>query len=443
MQAALSGFRNVFRIKELRDKVLFTLAMLLIYRLGGYIPVPGVNPGALSNLFSSNNNLFSLYNTFVGGALSRAAIFSLGIMPYITASIIIQLAGTVSKQVKDLQKMGQEGRAKLTQWTRYGTIIISAVQSIGISTWLLNAAPASGGEALLVAGMNKWGFIALTTITLTAGTVFIMWLGEQITARGIGNGISLIIFIGIIAQVPPAIITEYQFLVQGIHSIANEFVIIAIVVIIVMFIIFIDQGTRRIPLQSPRRIVGRKVMGGQSSFLPLKVNTAGVMPVIFASAIMFLPAQIASFLPDVSFAQSIGRMMLPGQWLYSVVYVVLIVFFTYFYTAIQYNPTEIADNLKKSGGFIPGIRPGRRTAEFIDVILTRVTLTCAVFLAFISVGPFWLKDKLDMSFYIGGTSVLICIGVALETLRQLQAKLQEQNYDGFMKKGKIRGKRKY
>jgi preprotein translocase subunit SecY len=270
-----------------------------------------------------------------------------------------------------------------------------------------------------------------------------MWLGEQITSRGIGNGISLIIFIGIIARVPIAIMNEFEMFWNQEHSLAMEIIIVGTVFAIIMFIIYIDQGIRRIPIQSPRRVVGRRVMGGQSSFLPLKVNTAGVMPVIFASAIMFLPAQLVAFFPNWQTGQAIGRSMLPGEWGYSIVYVVLIVFFTYFYTAIQYNPTEIADNLKKSGGFIPGIRPGKKTAEFIDGILTRVTLTCAIFLAFISVFPFYLKDKLNMSFYIGGTSVLICIGVALETLRQFQSRLQEQNYEGFMKKGKIRGRKRY
>ncbi len=440
---AFTGFANIFKIKDLRDRVLFTLFILLIYRLGGFIPIPGVNAQAISEFFSNSaNNIFSLYNTFVGGALSRAAIFSLGIMPYISASIILQLMGTVVPRIHELQREGAEGRAKITQWTRYGTIVISAVQAIGISTWIYSQQSPTG-QALVVSGMNKISFIALTTLTLTTGTIFIMWLGEQITARGIGNGISLIIFIGIIAHVPLAVFNEWELLWNNEHSLAMEIMIVGVVLAIIMFIIYIDQGARRIPLQSPRRVVGRKIMGGQSSFLPLKVNTAGVMPVIFASAIMFVPAQLVAFFPNWQTGQVIGRSMLPGEMGYSIVFVVLIVFFTYFYTAIQYNPTEIADNLKKSGGFIPGIRPGRRTAEFIDQILTRVTLTCAIFLAFISVGPFYLKDILQMSFYIGGTSVLICIGVALETLRQFQTRLQEQNYEGFMKRGRIRGRKNY
>jgi preprotein translocase subunit SecY len=268
-----------------------------------------------------------------------------------------------------------------------------------------------------------------------------MWLGEQITSRGIGNGISLIIFIGIMAQMPHAIFSEAEMVLSGERSIPMEAFILAVVLAIIAFIIFIDQGTRRIPLQSPKRVVGRKIMGGQSSFLPFKVNTAGVMPVIFASAIMFVPAQLASYFPNISLAQSFGEAFLPGHWVYSIVFTVLIVFFSYFYTAIMYNPKDIAENLKKSGGFIPGVRPGRRTAEFIDQILTRVTLPGAIFLAVISVGPLYLKQAMNMQFYIGGTSVLIAIGVALETLRQFQTHLQNQHYEGFMRKGKIRGRR--
>src|SRR5690606_20629501 len=388
----------------------------------------------------NSNNLFGLYNTFVGGALERASIFSLGIMPYISASIIIQLMGTVVPSIAQLQRQGQEGRAKLTQWTRYGTLIISAMQAWGVATWL-SSQSAPTGQSLLASGVGQMSFPLLTILTLTTGTVFIMWLGEQITARGIGNGISLIIFIGIMAQMPSAVFSEAEMVLSGERSIPMEAVILFVVLAITTFIIYIDLGTRRIPLQSPKRVVGRKIMGGQSSFLPFKVNTAGVMPVIFASAIMFVPAQLASFFPNMTLAQNFGNAFLPGHWVYSVVFSVLIVFFAYFYTAIMYNPKDIAENLKKSGGFIPGVRPGRRTAEFIDQILTRVTLPGAIFLALISVGPLYLKDALNMTFYVGGTSVLIAIGVALETLRQFQTHLQNQHYDGFMRKGKIRGRR--
>jgi preprotein translocase subunit SecY len=439
--SALAGFANILKIKDLRDKILFTLGILAIYRLGGFVPLPGINSIAIAEFFSKNsNNLFGLYNTFVGGALQRASIFSLGIMPYISASIIIQLMGTVVPTIAQLQKQGQEGRAKLTQWTRYGTIIISALQAWGVATWLGSQATPTG-QSLLAAGVSHWSFALLTILTLTTGTVFIMWLGEQITSRGIGNGISLIIFIGIMAQMPRAIFSEFEMVLSGERSVPMEAVILVVVLAIIAFIIFIDQGTRRIPLQSPKRVVGRKIMGGQSSFLPFKVNTAGVMPVIFGSAIMFVPAQLASFFPSINIAQEFGNAFLPGHWVYSIVFTVLIVFFSYFYTAIMYNPKEIAENLKKSGGFIPGVRPGRRTAEFIDQILTRVTLPGAIFLAIISVGPLYLKQAMNMQFYIGGTSVLIAIGVALETLRQFQTHLQNQHYEGFMRKGKIRGRR--
>jgi preprotein translocase subunit SecY len=439
--SAVQGFLNIWKIKDLRDKILFTLGILAVYRLGGFIPLPGINSTAIAEFFSKNsNNLFGLYNTFVGGALQRASIFSLGIMPYISASIIIQLMGTVYSPIAQLQRQGQDGRAKLNQWTRYLTIGIAALQALGVATWLANQATPTG-MSLVVAGMGKVSFTLMCVLTLTTGTMFIMWLGEQITARGIGNGISLIIFIGIMADLPRAFFSEVEMVTSGQRSIPMEAIIVTVVIAITAFIVFIDQGTRRIPLQSPKRVVGRKVMGGQSSFLPFKVNTAGVMPVIFASAIMFVPAQLASFFPNMEAAQAFGNAFLPGHIVYSIVFTLLIVFFAYFYTAIMYNPKDISENLKKSGGFIPGVRPGRRTAEFIDQILTRVTLPGAIFLALISVGPLYLKDALNMTFYIGGTSVLIAIGVALETLRQFQTHLQNQHYEGFMRRGKIRGRR--
>ncbi len=440
---ALLGFLNVFRIKELRDRIFFTLGLLAVYRVGSFIPLPGINNQAITEFFSKDsNNLFGLYNTFVGGALQRASVFSLGIMPYISASIIIQIMGSVIPSIQAMQKQGQEGRNKLNQWTRYLTILLSFFQGFGVGNWLFSQAT-STGESLVVFGMSRMGFGLLAALTLTAGTMFILWLGEQITARGIGNGTSLIIFIGIMAQMPRAIVSEAELVLSGERSIPMLVVILAFVIAIVMFIIFIDQGTRRIPLQSPKRVVGRKVMGGQSSFLPFKVNTAGVMPVIFASAILFVPMQIATWVPNWSAAQTFGAAFLPGHWVYSLTFTLLIVFFAYFYTAIIYNPKEIAENLKKSGGFIPGVRPGRRTAEYIDQILTRVVLPGAIFLAIISVGPLHLKAAFNLSFYIGGTSVLIAIGVALDTLRQFQTHLQSQHYEGFLRRGKIRGRRGY
>jgi preprotein translocase subunit SecY len=438
---ALQGFLNIFRIKELRDRILFTLGILAVYRVGGFVPLPGIDSAAIADFFNgASNNLFGLYNTFVGGALQRASVFSLGIMPYISASIIIQIMGAVIPSIQAMQKQGQEGRAKLGQWTRYLTIVLSFFQGIGIGNWLFSQST-SAGASLVMGGVSRTGFVMLTALTLTAGSMFIVWLGEQITARGIGNGISLIIFIGIMAQMPVAVFSEAELVLSGERSIPMLAAILVLVVAVIMFIVFVDQGTRRIPLQSPKRVVGRKVMGGANSFLPFKVNTAGVMPVIFASAILFVPMQIATWLPNWSAAQTFGAAFLPGHWVYSLTFSLMIVFFAYFYTAIIYNPKDIAENLKKSGGFIPGVRPGRKTAEFIDQILTRVVLPGAIFLALISVVPLHLKDALNMTFYIGGTSVLIAVGVALDTLRQLQTHLQNQHYDGFLRRGKIRGRK--
>ncbi len=438
---ALQGFLNIFKIKDLRDRILFTLVLLAVYRMGGFIPLPGINSVAIAAFFSNtSNNLFGLYNTFVGGALERASIFSLGIMPYISASIIIQIMGAVIPSIQAMQKQGQEGKNKLGQWTRYLTIVLAFFQGLGIGNWLFSQAT-STGQSLVVNGFGRTSFVLLTALTLTAGSMFIVWLGEQITARGIGNGTSLIIFIGIMAQMPRAIFSEAELVLSGERSIPMLAVILLLVLAVTVFIIFVDQGTRRIPLQSPKRVVGRKVMGGANSFLPFKVNTAGVMPVIFASAILFVPMQIATWMPNWSAAQTFGAAFLPGHWVYSLTFSLMIVFFAYFYTAIIYNPKEIAENLKKSGGFIPGVRPGRRTAEFIDQILTRVVLPGAIFLALISVVPLHLKNAFNMTFYIGGTSVLIAIGVSLDTLRQLQTHLQNQHYDGFLSRGKIRGRR--
>jgi preprotein translocase subunit SecY len=442
-----SSLINVWKIPDLRGRVLFTLGLLIIYRLGGLIPVPGVDTNALRAYFSqSSNDLFNLYNLFVGGAFSHAAVFALGIMPYISASIIIQLMGSIVPSIAQLQKDGQEGRNKLTQWTRYLTVGVAALQASGVAIFLLNVSTSNGGSIVLDAfrtGAGRAGFTALTILTLTTGTLFVMYLGEQITARGIGNGTSLIIFMGIVGRIPAGITTEYQLWSSGEHSFFNVLIVIALIWAIVAFIILVDQGIRRIPLQSPKRVVGRREMGGASSFLPLKVNTAGVIPVIFASSIVFVPSTLASFFPEVPAMQEFARLFLPGHWAYSIFFATLVIFFAYFYTAIQYNPNDIADNLKKSGAFIPGIRPGKKTSEFVDYVLTRITLPGAIFLAVISVGPHYLKDYFHMSFYIGGTSVLICVGVALETLRQLESHLMTRNYEGFLSKGRLRGRRGY
>lgn len=443
----LQSFIQIWKIPDLRKRILFTLGMLTLYRLGGLVPTPGIDSKALSSFFAnSSNDLFNMYNMFVGGAFAHAAIFAQGIMPYISASIIMQLLGTIFPTIAKLQKEGQEGRNKINQWTRYLTVGIAAMQAIGVSIFLLSVTTRDGGSIVVEffrSGGGKVAFTLLTVLTLTTGTMFVMYLGEQITARGIGNGTSLIIFIGIVSRIPHGIWNELQLVISGDHEMVRTLLVIAVVFAIIAFIVLVDQGIRRIPLQNPRRVVGRKLMGGAASYLPLKVNTAGVIPVIFASSIMFIPSTMASFMPSVPAMQEFARLFTPGHWAYSVAFSVLIIFFAYFYTAVQYNPTDIADNLKKSGGFIPGIRPGKKTAEYIDYVLTRITLPGAIFLAIISIGPYYIKDSLGTTFYLGGTSVLICVGVALETLRQFEAHLRTRHYEGFLEKGRIRGRQGY
>ena len=447
LKKAIDAFINAFKIEDLRKKLLFTLGLLIVYRIGSHITIPGVNAAVLAEYFKNSNNLFGLYDSFTGGAFAKATVFALGIMPYISASIIIQLMGSVIPAIQMLQKEGQEGRARLNQYTRYFTVVLSALQGWGISMWLSNlkvTTAAGTGISVLSdnfsSGLGNIGFRLLATLTFTVGTIFLMYLGEQITSHGVGNGISLIIFAGIVGGLPRAVLAETEMLKEGIQPLAIEIFILAMVVLIIGFIVFVETANRRIPLQSPRRTLGNKVMGGQSSYLPFKVNTAGVIPVIFASCIMFIPAMIASWFPNVSVMQAFATAFIPGHLAYSVADALLIIFFTYFYTAIQYNPNDIAENLKKSGGFIPGIRPGKQTAEYIDHVLTRISLPGSLYLAFISVAPWYLKDALNMSFYIGGTSVLIVVGVALDTLRQLEAQLHTMNYEGFLKSGRIRGR---
>ena len=446
LKKAIDAFVNAFKIADLRKKILFTLAVLIVYRVGAHITIPGVNAAVLAEYFKNSNNLFGLYDSFTGGAFAKATVFALGIMPYISASIIIQLMGSVIPAIQMLQKEGQEGRAKLNQYTRYFTVALAALQGWGISVWLSSLKVSVSGVQVsaladdFATGAGNIGFRLLATLTFTAGTIFVMYLGEQITSHGVGNGISLIIFAGIVGGLPRAFLAQWEMFKEDIQPLASEIIILAIVVVIIGFIVFVEQANRRIPLQSPRRTVGNKVMGGQSSYLPFKVNTAGVIPVIFASCIMFIPAMIASWFPNVSAMQSFAIAFVPGHLSYSVIDALLIIFFTFFYTAIQYNPNDIAENLKKSGGFIPGVRPGKQTAEYIDHVLTRISLPGSLYLAFISVAPWYLKDAFDMSFYIGGTSVLIVVGVALDTLRQLEAQLHTKNYEGFLKHGRIRGR---
>jgi preprotein translocase subunit SecY len=438
----LETFKNIFRIPELRKKILFTLGIVFIYRLGGHIPTPGIDPRVLGDFFSqSQNSLFGLYDMFVGGAFKRVTVFALGIMPYISASIIIQLLGSVFPYFHKLQREGGEGKKKITQYTRYGTVLHSFFQAIAISLCLQSiTSPVTGMHAVQPSLMGI-KFILLTAVSLTTGTILIMWLGEQITQRGLGNGISLIIFIGIVARLPNAVFAEIQQLIAGTRNIFMELVILAVIVSMTAFIVMMTQAMRRIPIQTPKKVVGTKMYAGQNTVLPLRINMAGVIPIIFASSIMTLPGMLISLIPGMEMNEGVSRLFAPGGAIYSLIYALLIIFFTYFYTAIIFNPLDIADNLKRSGGFIPGIRPGKKTAEFLDNVLTKITLPGSVFLAFISVVPFMMMSGLKINFFFGGTSVLIVVGVALDTLQQVESHLQMRNYDGFMKKGKLRGRR--
>jgi preprotein translocase subunit SecY len=434
----LSAFQNIFKVEELRRRVLFTLGILIVYRIGGHIPTPGVDAQALGAFFASaGSTLFGLYDMFVGGAFYKATIFALGIMPYISASIIIQLLGSVIPYFQKLQKEGEEGRRKITQYTRYGTVLIAALQAFGTSVFLESI---NAGQGMPVVPSPGWGFKFVTIITFTCGTIFIMWLGEQITERGIGNGISLIIFIGIVARFPQSVFDEIRELSAGRRGIFTELFIVAVMLGVIAAIVLVTRAQRRIPVQYPKRVVGRKVYGGQATHIPLSVNTAGVIPIIFAQSIMFAPQTLLSFFPNVEWLQEIGRYFTPGAVVYSVVYGLVIVFFAFFYTAIVFNPVDLADNMKKYGGYIPGIRPGKRTADYIDKVLTRITLPGAIFFAVIAILPYILIQRANVQYYFGGTGLLIVVGVALDTLQQVESHLIMRHYDGFMKRGRIRGR---
>ncbi len=435
--------QNIFKIPELRKRILFTLGLLIVYRLGGHIPTPGVDTAALQHFFKQNaGTLFGLYDLFAGGNLSKATIFALGIMPYISASIIFQLLTAVVPYFEKLQKEGEEGRKKITQYTRYGTVLLAVIQGFGISIFLESIQIQAAAAVPGIEPATGLGFRLMTMLTLVAGTVFVMWLGEQITERGIGNGISLIIFIGIVARYPSQFLNTVQVLRAGTLSPFLLLFVLAIMVGIIAGVIMITQGQRRIPVQYAKRIVGRKVYGGQSTHIPLRVNTAGVIPIIFAQSLIMFPSTIATlFAPNSEVMQSIVGLLAPGGWLYNIVYSLIIIFFSYFYTAIIFNPADLADNMRKYGGFIPGIRPGKRTAEYIDRILTRVTLPGGIFLAIIAILPFFLIRQFNVPFFFGGTGLLIVVGVALDTLQQIESHLLMRHYDGFMKKGRMRGRR--
>lgn len=434
-----AGFQNVPKIPELRRRLLFTFLFLAVYRLGVAIPTPGIDGQALSTFFAqASNTVFGLVNLFSGGALEQFSVFALGIMPYISASIILQLLTVVVPYLERLSKEGELGRRKITQYTRYGTVGLSLLQGLFISMGLERIQAPGGGSVVFDPG---WGFRLMSVITLTSGTAFIMWLGEQITERGIGNGISLIIFAGIVASIPSAVTTTMEFVREGELSIFVLLLLIVVMVVVVGLIIVMERGHRRIPVQYAKRVVGRKVYGGRSSHLPLKINTSGVIPPIFASSVLIFPGTIASF-ADHPWAQAAASYLSPGGWVYNLCYVVLIIFFCYFYTAVVFNPVDVADNMKKYGGFIPGIRPGQRTAEYIDRVLSRVTLGGAVYLALICVLPNFLIGWFNVPFFFGGTALLIVVGVALDTVAQIETHILMRNYEGFMKRGRLRGRRR-
>ncbi|MBK7381410.1 MAG: preprotein translocase subunit SecY [Ignavibacteriales bacterium] len=444
MSRLTETFRNIFKIHELRQRILYTLALLFIVRLGSHLTLPGVDAVLLAESMKNqtSDNLFALYDLFVGGAFQNAAIFALGIMPYISASIILQLLGAVVPYFQKLQQEGEEGRKKITQLTRYGTVLISGMQAWGVTVRLLNMNVQ--GIPIVPDGVNGIFWVLSTIIILTSGTVLMMWMGEQITERGIGNGISLIIFIGIIARFPFAILDEYRLISSGSRSLVIEIVIWALMALIIAGVVLVTQGTRRIPVQYAKRVVGRKIYGGVTQYIPLRVNTAGVMPIIFAQSIMFIPNTVLSFFPDNEFLVSLAGYFQYQSPVYSFIYALMIIFFTYFYTAIAFNPKDVADNMKKQGGFIPGIRPGKQTSDFIDNILTKITLPGSVFLAIIAILPAFVSAwgvSGQFAQFFGGTSLLIVVGVALDTLQQIESHLLMRHYDGFMKSGKIRGRR--
>lgn len=437
----LGGIQNIPKVPELKKRILFTLLMLAVYRLGCHIPTPGIDGAALSAFFNAQSGtLFGLVDMFSGGALRRMSVMALGIMPYISASIILELLTVVVPYLEKLKKEGEQGRKKIVQYTRYGTIILSIIQGFGIAVGLERMASPAG---VMVVPHPGWGFRLLTVITLTAGTAFLMWVGEQISERGIGNGISLIIFAGIVARFPVATANTFRMVSTGEMTPFFMLILLGFMVGVVGFIVFVERGQRRIPVQYAKRVIGRKMYGGQSTHLPLKVNTAGVIPPIFASSIIMFPATIANFLNvrEIPWLQYVVRIFTPGHIVYILIFVVFIIFFCYFYTAVHFNPVDVADNMKKYGGFIPGIRPGKNTAEYIDRVLTRLTFGGAIYVSAVCVLPQILIRKFHVPFYFGGTALLIVVGVAMDTVNQIESHLITRHYEGLMKSGFARIKK--
>ena len=427
-----SPLTDIGKVPELKKRIFFTLAMLAVYRIGVFVTVPGVDRQVMADyLNSAGGGLLGMFNMFSGGALENISIFALGIMPYISASIILQLLTVVVPAVERLNKEGEAGRKKINQYTRYGTVLLSLIQGTAMAIWLesLNSQALGTGAGVVTA--SGWGFKGLCILSLTTGTVFIMWLGEQITARGIGNGISLIIYAGIVAGLPTAVQQTYTLFKNGQMSMPVLMLIFSLVFVVIAVIVFFERAQRRIPVQYAKRVVGKQVMQAQGSFLPLKVNTAGVIPPIFASSILMFPATLANFAPNNAIINSMLATMVPGRTLYNVVYVILIIFFCYFYTAVTFNPVDVADNLKKGGGFVPGVRAGKKTAEYIDRVLSRITAAGSVYVAAVCVLPTYLQLEFNVPFYFGGTALLIVVGVAMDTAQQIESHLITRNYDGF------------
>ena len=423
------SYQNIFKLPELKKKLLITLVLLFVYRIGVHVPTPGIDAAALQSFFdSASGTLFSMFNMFSGGALENFSIFALGIMPYISASIIIELMTVVVPHLEQLSKEGEHGQKKKTQYTRYGTVFLSIIQGFAISVGLESMTSPAGAPIVLEPG---WEFRLLTIITLTAGTSFIMWLGEQITERGIGNGISLIIFAGIVASMPAAIANTAQLVTTGEMGVFGIIILAVLMVAVIAFIVYMEQAQRRIPVHYAKRVVGRKMFGGQSSHLPLKINTAGVIPPIFASSIIMFPTTLAQFV-DIPIMKDFSSLMSPGTILYYLIYVGFVIFFCFFYTAIQFKPDNVAENMKKNGGYIHGIRPGKRTAEYIDKVLSRITLGGAIYVSAVCVLPTILMTEFNIPFYFGGTALLIVVGVSIDTVGQIESHLITGNYDGFL-----------
>ncbi len=458
----IESFRNIFAIPDLRKRIIFTFALLGVYRLGAFIPTPGVDPQAIAEFTkAAQGTVLGFLNLFSGGALGRMTVFALGIMPYISASIILQLLTVVWPYLEKLSKEGELGRRKITQYTRYGTVLLSVIQSLGIS-FFLERTTAPGGAPLVPS--PGWGFRLMTVLTLTTGTAFVMWLGEQISERGVGNGISLIIFAGIVVGLPRAIMNTVTDVRTGSLSIITVVLLVVFMVAVVAAIVFMERAQRRIPIQYAKRVVGRRVYGGQSTYLPLRLNTGGVIPVIFAASIMSFPQTIGQMIQQ-PWLKKITAALAWGEPLYNLIYFISIIFFCYFYTSIIFNPEDTAENMQKYGGFIPGIRPGRPTAEFIDRVLTRITFVGAIYLALVAIlpeiliagfkvatipfiGPTldailprWFTEGLGVKFFFGGTSLLIVVGVAMDTVQQIESQLVMRHYDGFMRRGRLRGRR--